>query len=466
MRDDVLRRLDGQMTSDHALAIKDIVRKNAAIEILYFAYFLVLTALVVARGWDALVEFPSVLILIIPFLLLTLKSPVAGLVLFMLYQLTQLKSLAPSYGEFLSLSILAEICLFIALAFQFLLRRRISGFSGALPTLVCLYLCIYIVTAIWRSSPAPGGEGGPLKEFVLPLFLFLCFIAFIDSWEKLLPMLRSLLLLSLFWFGAAAFHVLRFGEEALYLRTSVEQGYLEKLIDVNVLAVSVLMIMPLIYFLWFLPQSGSWRFLAAAGLVLSVFTVILTFSRNGFVGLAVVMVLLFFERRRSPKILSLFLIIILIILFVPSSYWNRIATITSLQVESGLRLKISHVIRGLSVVVHHPILGIGLGRLGYSVHNSLLQVAAEAGLPTLFVFLGILYYAFMELKRAQRFLSENAPKLARLPRMLSISLIAFLIGGLTISIHHLFLLIVILGLIVALRNLCREGVSLPEERAG
>jgi hypothetical protein len=454
------------MSSDHALASKDIVKKKTAIEILYFGYFLVLTALVVAQGLGALVEFPNVLVLIIPFFLLTLKSPTMGLVVFSLFHLTQLKSLAPSYGEFLSLSILAEICLFIALAFQFLLKRRMPSFSGGLPVLVSLYLCIYIAFAVWRSSPVPGSEGGPLKQFVLLLFLFVCFIAFIDSWEKLLPMLRSLLLLSLFWFGAAAFHVLRFGEEALYLRTSVEQGYLEKLIDVNVLAVSVLMIVPLIYFQWFLPQSGFWRFLAAAGLVLSVFTVILTFSRNGFVGLAAVALLLFFERRRSRKILSLFLIIILAILIVPSSYWNRIATITSLETESGLRLKISHLIRGLSVVVSHPILGIGLGRLGYSVHNTLLQVAAEAGLPALFAFLGILYFAFTELKKAQRFLAEKAPKMSRLPRMFMISLIAFLIGGLTISIHHLFLFFVILGLVVALRNLCRAGLPIPEEWAG
>jgi hypothetical protein len=455
------------MTTESVLAVKTVVRQKAAIEILYFVYFLILTALVVSQGGlGALVEFPNVLVLIVPFLLLTLKSPALGLVVFSLFHLTQLKSLAPSYGEFLSLSILAEICLFIALAFQFLLKRRMPGFDGALPKLVVLYLGIYIALAIWRSHPSPGREGGPLKEFVLLVFLFVCFVAFIDSWAKLLPMLRALLLLSLFWFGAAVFHVLRFGEEALYLRTSVEQGYLEKLIDVNVLAVSALMIMPLIYFQWFLPQSRFWRLLAVAGLFLSVFTVILTFSRNGFVGLAVVTLLLFFHQKKSPQVLSLFLIFFLIILLVPGSYWSRISTITSLTVESGLRLKISHVIRGLSVVAGHPLLGIGLGGLGYSVHNTLLQVAAEAGLPAFFVFLGILYYAFAELKRVPELLAENAPQMSRLPRMLVISLIAYLIGGLTISIHHLFLFVVILGLVVVLRNLARAGTSIPEGWAG
>ena len=454
------------MLGENTAILHGMPRNKAWIPVAYSLYFMVLSALIFSGGLGSLIRFPSVLLLIIPFLLLTLRSPVAGLAVFTLYHLTQLKSLAPSYGEFLSLSILAEMCLFIALASRFFLTRSWPGFKGALPTLVSLYLGIYIAVAIWRSSPSPGEEGGPLKQFILLLFLFVCFIVFVDSWEKLLPMLRSLLLLSLFWFGAAAFHVLRFGAEALYLRTSIEQGYLERLIDVNALAVSVLMIMPLIYFLLFLPQSGLWRFLAAAGLLLSVFTVILTFSRNGFVGLSVVLVLLFYERKRSPQILALLLIIILIILIVPGSYWTRITTITSLEAQSGLRLKLSHVARGVAVIVSHPILGLGLGRLGYSVHNTALQVAVEAGLPALFVFLGILYYAFMELKRAQRFLSENAPEMSRLPRMLLISLIAFLIGGLTISIHHLFLFIVILGLIVTLRNLCRAELSTPEERAG
>ena len=67
------------MTAEYALALRGVVRKKAAIEILYFVYFLVLTALVVSQGGlGALVEFPNVLVLIIPFLLLTLKSPQFG----------------------------------------------------------------------------------------------------------------------------------------------------------------------------------------------------------------------------------------------------------------------------------------------------------------------------------------------------------------------------------------------------
>ena len=449
------------MLNGSAITFPGLTRSRSVSAFAYFFYFLLLTVLILSTGWMGLLDFPGVLLLIVPYALITMKSPITGLALFIFYHLSELKGITPAPGSFLSVSILAEICLLVALVFRFFLTRKGPRFRTSIPLLTSIYLGFYLAAAVWRSSLSPKAEG--LKSVTLLFFLFICIIAFADSREKIVSFLRSLVVLQLFWFGAAAYHVLRYGTQTLASRASVEQGYLEKIVGVDALAVSVLMFLPLVYSLLSLKQPDIWRFLTQLSLWLSLITVILTFSRNGFVNLIVVLSLIFLRRVSSPRVLSFILILILLVALAPSSYWSRMSTITSLEVESGLRLKISHIQRGLDIVRSNPLLGIGLGRLVRAVHNTLLQVAVELGLPVLGLFLALLYHAFRETKRARLLWSEKDGKFwYSLTLMLSIGLIAFLIGGLTISLTRFLPFIILLALVVSVRNLSPE----PTETSG
>jgi O-antigen ligase len=272
-------------------------------------------------------------------------------------------------------------------------------------------------------------------------------------------LLRSLVVIELIWFVGASYHVYRYGIQDLVLRNRIEQGYLEKVVGVDNLAVSVLMFLPLVYFFLSLEQTSVWRFLAWLSFVLSLATTVITFSRNGFVNMMAVLFLIFFRQVRSPKILVFFLILIMIVLLAPSSYWSRISTISSLKVESGLSHKISLVQSGFDIIVRNPVFGIGLGKLTRAVHNTALQIAVEVGLPALFAFLGLLYFAFRELITARLLMKKrDGEEWPILPQMLSISLIAYLIGGLSISIPRYLPFIILLGLIVAMKNLDSSDV--------
>lgn len=430
----------------------------------YSIYFLLLTALILNSGLLGLVSFPGVLLLIVPYALIALKSPVSGLAVLIIYHLSQLKSITPPSGTFLSLSILFELCLLGVLISRLLLTRKFLRFQTAIPFYAIIYLGFYVVACIWRSSLSERGEG--VKQLVLLLLVLVWIIAFVDSREKFISFLRSLIVLEILWFVGAAYHALRYGTQDLALRTTVEQGYLEKVVGVDNLAVSVLMFLPLVYFFLSLKPTGAWRFLAWLSFGLSLATTVITFSRNGFINMLVVLFLIFFRRMRSSRILIFILILIMIVLLAPSSYWGRISTIPSLKVESGLSHKISLLQIGLDIVIRNPVFGIGLGKLTRAVHNTVLQIAVEVGLFALFVFLMLLYKVFREIKRARFVMNiSDEEGWSTLPLMISISLVAYLIGGLTISIPRYLPFIIILGLIVAAKGI-NSGEALALEEHG
>jgi O-antigen ligase len=215
------------------------------------------------------------------------------------------------------------------------------------------------------------------------------------------------------------------------------------------------MFLPVLFFLVHHKQSKAWQSLSMLGFFLSPFTVFLTASRNGFVTLVVVLALILFQKRSSPKLWAFLLIMVLLILIAPGGYWQRISTIPRLDVESGLSLKISHLQRGLEIIKANPLFGIGLGKLTRAIHNTVLQVAVEVGLPAVLIFLTMIYLAFKELKRVERFTARNVHLVmfSRLPWMVIVGLIAYLIGGLTVSYNLMLPFYIMLGLITAMRNL-------------
>jgi len=434
------------------------VRRSPYLQITILACLFLLNLLLISRNTNELIEFPYVMILIVPYFLLALKYPELGLAIFIIFHLTPLKGLTPAHTSFLSLSILIELCLGAALILHFLLSRKLPSYRDKLSLLLLLYIGFYVVAAIWRSSAPTQREGGWFKPLVVLMLTYIFMVGFINSWEKLIWVLRAFVLLSLFWFLASLIDILTYGFETIYLRVRTEIGFLQKWTQVDVLATTVLMFLPFLYFLMHQKQSKAWQSMSKLGFYLSPFTVFLTASRNGFVALVVVLALIFFQKKGSPKLWAFLLIMVMFILIAPSGYWQRISTIPQLDVESGLSLKISHLQRGLEIVRENPLFGIGLGKLKRAIHNTVLQVAVEVGLPAMLIFLGMIYLAIKELKRAERSISQNVhlAMFSRLPWMVIVSLVAYLIGGLTVSNNLMLPFFIILGLITALRNLTLE----------
>jgi len=431
-------------------------RKRIFFEIFYYLYFFVFTYIFISRKFGEFIEFPNVLILIIPYLLLTLIRPTIGLSIFLIYYLTGLKGLAPSYGSFISLSILAEGCLVASLLFKIVLTKRLPSFKDRQSIFLFIFVGIYFISAYLNGNLFRKEGGGILKSLILITLIYILIIYFLNSKDELLLFFRSFTILGLIWFSATVVHITKYGLEPLFLRTPIKRGYLEVILDVNNLAVAVMMILPLIYYQAISNKRDGWKLLALICFPLTIFTVILTFSRNGFISLVIFFLLIYFKGKVSIKIWGLILIISLIIMITPNIYWHRVSTITSLRVESGLKMKLSRFQKGIGIISHHPLFGAGNGQV-FTIHNTILQIGAELGLPALLLFLSLIYFSLRNLKKIETFLKENNnDDLFKLPWLLVIGIVSYIVGGLSISIPLFLPFFIILSIITALKHIIFE----------
>jgi putative inorganic carbon (HCO3(-)) transporter len=216
---------------------------------------------------------------------------------------------------------------------------------------------------------------------------------------------------------------------------------------------------------------------------LSVFTVISTFSRAGFLALAgSLVVFAALQRRRIGFGLSLagMILLALFVVPIPEGYAERINTIqTYEQIDDTSAIGRWHFWNvALSMAADRPF-GVGLrnfeaaydqydtsnGRFGQgrSVHNSHLQVLAETGFAGAFVYLGLFAYAFFAAFRARaRSRRPSLPPetqrfLLTMANALIASMAAFLIGGSFIALALNDLTWMTFGLVAALDILSRAS---------
>ena len=170
----------------------------------------------------------------------------------------------------------------------------------------------------------------------------------------------------------------------------------------NDLALNMVSVMPLAALLVLRPLPMIQRAAAALCGVFMLGSVIASQSRSGFVGLAVMaLVLAGYMVKRVPGLVFAAVIAAVVAMpMLPDSYWQRIASITNAELDQhGSREARSILMEeSLEAFVAHPFTGVGAGQFKNwnpegrqeawrESHNVVLQVAAELGIFGLTVFL-------------------------------------------------------------------------------
>jgi putative inorganic carbon (hco3(-)) transporter len=231
-------------------------------------------------------------------------------------------------------------------------------------------------------------------------------------------------------------------------------------VDNNGYALGTVMILP---FLIAAAQNTEKRWIKLALLAavpLSMFTVVSTFSRAGFLGMAVAMLLfVLLQRRRMLGLIAITLAggVALAFVPIPRGYFDRVQTIGTydeVQDESAIsRLHFWQV--ALDMAQAEP-LGIGLrnfestydkfdtsdGLYGprRSVHSSHLEVLAENGILGAVVWVALFIYAFVLMRRVRKWSShpglsaEQSHFLFTMSNAMIVSMTGFLIGGAFIAL--------------------------------
>jgi O-antigen ligase len=119
-----------------------------------------------------------------------------------------------------------------------------------------------------------------------------------------------------------------------------------------------------ISFLFYAKSKAGLKYLLAFAILLSIFGIVLTFSRTVWISLlAGILSLLFFQSKKNNLIILFVFIsfIGVIIFFTPYGTFitERVSSIFDLMGDVSIRTRLSLIISGFNMFIDHPLLGIG-----------------------------------------------------------------------------------------------------------
>jgi putative inorganic carbon (HCO3(-)) transporter len=244
----------------------------------------------------------------------------------------------------------------------------------------------------------------------------------------------------------------------------------------NDLALTLNLILPLAIALYQGSRKRGVRAALGALIGLMIVAIVFTFSRGGFLTLAVTLgIYLWFlcKRRGAGWAVLVVALLFAAIPFLPSTYFNRIGTITEIEADtSGSAQERWTYIKAAAVyTAYHPLVGAGAGMnmlalnemkgpMWKEVHNVYLQYASELGIPGLLLFLLLLRGCIKSVRDVERRpgLRASAPELFYLAEGIRVSLIAFAVAALFHPVAYHFYFYYFAGLALAARSIA-DGLT-------
>jgi O-antigen ligase len=314
----------------------------------------------------------------------------------------------------------------------------------------------------------PGGSVNLiLSHYSKTLIVFVLLANVINTLPRLRTICTGLVLMAAF----LAFITIR-----NYLAgTYIEQG--ERVLGTqgaltgnpNDMALMLNLLLPICVGLMLSAHRRRARFLFGSLILLLAAAIVLTFSRAGFLALGVIFVSYMIMLKSGPqrKLIPLALVLALLAIpLIPSTYMERLSTITDIEEdESGsAQQRLNDMKLATGLFIRNPVIGTGIGvsvvamddargSYGTEIHNVYLQYAVELGIPGLILFLLLLRVCFKSTASVMR---ENQPgpdrdnSLFFISQGIRVSLIAFTVEAFFHPVAYHFYFYYIAGLAIAL----------------
>ncbi|HJR58564.1 MAG TPA: O-antigen ligase family protein [Vicinamibacterales bacterium] len=303
----------------------------------------------------------------------------------------------------------AEISAIIGLAAMAYGRvTRGLSLTRLTPELIGIAALGFVILLTAPFSIWPGGAVGTFTNvFVKVLLIYMLMVNTLTSPDRLHRFMRLVMLVTGYIATRAMFDYLR----GINL---IENGRVQGAIggmfqNPNDLALNMVAVLPLSVLVAIRSKTTAGKLGAAFLGCMMIGAVTATHSRGGFVGLAVMVLILGVQlARRQPAAAGAGALVILLALpFTPSSYWERVSSITDSSLDaSGSREARRILLReAWRTFLHFPLYGVGAAQFpNYNppgrvetwreTHNVVLQVASELGVFGLLAFGFLLVRAF------------------------------------------------------------------------
>lgn len=251
----------------------------------------------------------------------------------------------------------------------------------------------------------PGGAVGTFTDvFAKVILIFVLMVNTLTTTERLFRFMTVVVLATGYIATRAVFDYAR----GINL---IENGRVQGAVggmfgNPNDLALNMVAVLPLSVLVAIQAKTTMGRLGAAFLGMMMVCAVMVSYSRGGFVGLAMMVMILGVQlARRKPAVAGVgALLLLFAVPFAPSSYWERVASITddSLDATGSREARRILLTEAWETFLTFPFHGVGAGQFANynpperleiwrETHNVVLQVAAELGIGGLAVFLFLLY---------------------------------------------------------------------------
>jgi hypothetical protein len=241
----------------------------------------------------------------------------------------------------------------------------------------------------------------------------------------------------------------------------------------NDLALTLNLALPFVWYLYKSSKSTFQRITAFGILCLSVITIVVTFSRGGFLtlmGLLLWVGLIKFKEHKPRVFLGGLLFLVAFMVLTPEGYSTRIISIVDTKQDKtgSADARWESMKTAAQIAVEHP-LGTGLNMnnlaiqeagMGWNgVHTVYLEIACDLGLLAGFLYVWLLWKLFVGMRHIR--LSAGKGNVGSLAEATEGSLVAFAVAAMFHPVSYHFYFYYIAGIAVAVNEMARR-----ESRSG
>jgi probable O-glycosylation ligase (exosortase A-associated) len=266
--------------------------------------------------------------------------------------------------------------------------------------------------------------------------------------------------------------------------------------DNNHLAVVLLMVLPLLYYLRQYAANRLVRLGFTMALPLTVLAVVATHSRGALVGLfAIALWLVLKSRKKLAGVAVVLLCGVLVLQLAPQKWNERMSTIQTAEEDKSFMGRVTAWKVSSAIAVANPVFGGGfralqshpvwdrfkdrqgllgavetpvLQRSGVAAHSIWFEVLGDQGFVGFFLFVALIVNAFITRREVWRMVRDNGPGerwAGDLADMLGAALLAYVVAGSLLSAAYFELPYVCFMLMEVLKQLQRRAVPLAAPQA-
>jgi probable O-glycosylation ligase (exosortase A-associated) len=263
--------------------------------------------------------------------------------------------------------------------------------------------------------------------------------------------------------------------------------------DNNYLALALCMTLPLMNYLRLQANNHTMRLGLMLGMIGVTFGILGTFSRGGFIGLAIMAGYLWWKSpRRFTLVLGMVAVIVPAIYLMPPSWYERMGTLKDASSQTTFQTRYDAWTVNFNIAVRRPLTGGGFnasqdsdtyraysyGRSmyadaktgqtgGHAAHSIYFEVLGDHGFLGFGIYFAFLFSALGLLRRVRKS-AKTIPAMmwiAELATMIQVSWLAFFVSGAALSMAYYDLVFLFVGITMTLDRLVKDFKKNPYDVA-